>query len=144
MCHAVPLQWSHGLWSIMITVYRYQVLCTWCMLCLFAHLVYRAKPTHFHITYDCLMNYGKVEVKYEYYYNEMSSLYMVFPWQHVYGCNIIFETCKSNIEMIVWVVFSQLLTQIHVPCIITRNLFLRSWSFFQKKNLEGVFHCLSK
>ena len=43
------------------------------------------------------MNYGnKVNVNYE-----MSCSDMVLTWQHecAYGCNIIFETHKSTIEM---------------------------------------------
>ena len=43
-----------------------------------------------------------VEVKNEYYQNEVSYFYMVLQWQHerIYGCNIIFEFPKSNVEMI--------------------------------------------
>ena len=38
----------------------------------------------------------------DYNSNEMSGFYMVLPWQYerVYGCNIIFETHKNNIEKI--------------------------------------------
>ena len=49
------------------------------------------------------------------------------------------DVVTLEVEYPPWVVYNHLLTQ--TSCIITRNLFLRSWSFFQKNNLEDVsFH----